>query len=78
MPGRFYEKLKKQFREAQRNPFMLDKTREQLFPNWKQKKHFFKKNTPFLFFGKCHMSYNNPFEKSHNAEIRKREALKVF
>ena len=55
MPGRFYEKLKKEFREAQRNPFMLDKTREQLFPNWKQKKHFFKKYSISIFRKMSHV-----------------------
>ena len=32
--------LRKQFRDTQRVSFMLDKTREPLFPNWKQKKTF--------------------------------------
>ena len=31
MPRRFYEKLRKQFRDTQRVPFMLDKTRKPLF-----------------------------------------------
>ena len=36
MPRNFYEKLKKQFRNTQRVPFMLDKARKHLFPNWKK------------------------------------------
>ena len=31
-PERIYEKPKKQFRDTQRVPFMLDKTRKPLFP----------------------------------------------
>ena len=33
--GRFYEKLRKQFRDTQRVPFMLDKTWKPFLPNWK-------------------------------------------
>ena len=39
-----YEKLRKQFRDTQRVPFMLDKTRKPLFPQLEtKKKHFFEK-----------------------------------
>ena len=51
-PGRIYEKLRKQFRNTQRVPFMLDKTQKPLFPNWEQKKTFFKENFVFFSFGK--------------------------
>ena len=40
-PALIYEKLTKQFRDTQRVPFMLDKTRKPLFPIWEQKKTFF-------------------------------------
>ena len=43
--GRIHENLRKQFQDTQRVPFMLDKTRKQLFPNWEQK-NFFEKNAP--------------------------------
>ena len=47
-PGRIYEKLRKQFRDTQRVPFMLDKTRRLLFsPTGNKKKHF-KKTTDFF------------------------------
>ena len=36
-PGRIYEKLRKQFQDRQSVPFILDKTRKQLFSNWEQK-----------------------------------------
>ena len=39
MPGHFYEKLRKQFRDTQRMPFMLDQTRKPLFPQM-EKKYF--------------------------------------
>ena len=42
-PGRDYEKLKKQFRDTQRVPFMLDKTRKPLFPQLEM--NFFEKKT---------------------------------
>ena len=47
-PGRINEKLRKQFRDTQRLPFMLDMTRK---PNWEQ--IFVSKN--FVFSGKCRM-----------------------
>ena len=42
MPGQFYEKLRKQFRDTQRVPFMLDKTRKPLFPETKNFCQFLK------------------------------------
>ena len=40
-PGRFYEKLRKQFRDAQRVPFMLDETRKPVFPQLGTRNIFF-------------------------------------
>ena len=51
-PGRIYEKLRKQFRDTQRVPSILGKTRSPLFPqleNWKQKKF----KILIFSFGKC-------------------------
>ena len=40
-PGRIYEKLRKQFRDTQRVPLILDKTPKLLIPRLRTKKHFF-------------------------------------
>ena len=60
MPGRFCEKLRKQFQDTQKVPFVLDKTRKPLFPNWKPKTFFEKKKD---FFQMSH-SAENPKESS--------------
>ena len=39
-PARFYEKLRKQFRDTQRVPFMLDETRKPIFTQLETKKSF--------------------------------------
>ena len=44
-PGSIYEK---QFRDAQRVPFMLDNTRKPLFPQLGTKKTFLKKTLDFF------------------------------
>ena len=48
-PGRIYEKLRKQFRDTQRVPLILDKTPKLLIPRLRTKKQFFS-------FGKCHIA----------------------
>ena len=55
-PGSFYEKLTKPFRDTQRVPFMLDKTRKPRFP---QLEKFLKQNLIF-FFRKMSDSAENP------------------
>ena len=62
MPERFYEKLRKQFRDTKRVPFMLDKTRKQLFPLL-ETKNFFEKNQIFCFRKMSH-SAKNPQDSS--------------
>ena len=53
-PGRIYEKLRKQFRDTQRVPFMLDKTLFHFSPTGNKKKTFFFENRIFSF-GHCRM-----------------------
>ena len=51
--------LRKQFRDTQRVSFMLDKTREPLFPNWKQKKNIFGRRNWIFSFEKCRIELKN-------------------
>ena len=53
MPGHFYEKLRKQYRDTQSVPFMLDETRKPLLPETKKLKKRF-------FFRKMSHSAENP------------------
>ena len=55
-PGPIFEKLRKQFGDTQKVPFMLDKNRKPLFPQLKQKGTFIL--TSIFFFRKM----------SHSAE----------
>ena len=48
MPRTFYEKRRKHFRNTERVPFMLDKTRKPLFHELETKKTFFEKIGFFL------------------------------
>ena len=47
-PGRIYEMFRKQFRDTQMVPFMLDKTRKPLFPQLGTKKNIKKINLDFF------------------------------
>ena len=47
-PGRIFEKLRKQFRNTQRVPFMLEQNRKPLFPQL-GKNIFLKKTSDFVF-----------------------------
>ena len=66
-PGRFYEKLRKQFRDTQRVHFVLDKTPNHFSPTGNKSCFFFWKKSHFFFR-----------KMSHSAEKCKRADLFEF